>query len=553
MVDEHGTIVRANSAMESMFAYERGELCGKRIDDLVPERFRHQHAGHCSDFFAKPRTRAMGIGLTLRALRRDGGEFPVEISLSPVRTADGLFVVGAVRDISHSEERYRAVFEQMAVGIVHSTTDGSILNVNPKFCAITGYAREEALRMRIPALTHADDIADIMAHRAQLLNDAGTDYERDVRLIGREGREISCRITTSLVRGADGRPLHFVSIINDVSHERGEEARRRELELRFRQVTENIRDVFWLTNPANDETLYVSPAYESIWGQPIAELNRHPKSWMESIHPDDRERVVEAVRTRQMSGDYDERFRIVREDGGIRWIRDRAFPVRDERNRIVRIAGIAEDITESERAAEELRGMIAKLKRAVHSTIEVISTMGELRDPYTHGHEHRVGEIATAIATEMGLHADSIEAVRIAGHLHDVGKIAVPVEILSRPTRLSPNEFAIVKEHAQKGYEILKGIDFPWPVAEAVWQHHERLDGSGYPRALERDAIIVEARILAVADTVEAIASHRPYRASLGLDAALEEIERNRGRLFDSTVVDACLRLFRVKGYVLPA
>jgi HD-GYP domain-containing protein (c-di-GMP phosphodiesterase class II) len=189
----------------------------------------------------------------------------------------------------------------------------------------------------------------------------------------------------------------------------------------------------------------------------------------------------------------------------------------------------------------------------VQSAIEVVSTIGELRDPYTHGHERRVGGIATAIAIEMGLPADRIEGIRVAGYLHDVGKIAVPAEILSKPTRLSKIEFELVKAHAQQSYEILKGMEFPWPVAESVWQHHERLDGSGYPRGLKNEEIILEARILAVADTVEAMASHRPYRAALGVDAALTEIESNRGKLYDPTVVDACLQLFRMKGYRLPA
>ena len=188
----------------------------------------------------------------------------------------------------------------------------------------------------------------------------------------------------------------------------------------------------------------------------------------------------------------------------------------------------------------------------MHSTIEVVSTIGELRDPYTHGHEHRVGDIAVAIATEMGLPEDRIEGICVAGYLHDVGKIAVPAEILSKPSKLSKVEFDLVKQHAQQSYEILKNVEFPWPVAEAAWQHHERLDGSGYPRGLKGDAIILEARILAVADTLEAMASHRPYRPGLGIDKALAEIERGRGTAYDPLVVDACLRLFSEKNFKLP-
>jgi len=189
----------------------------------------------------------------------------------------------------------------------------------------------------------------------------------------------------------------------------------------------------------------------------------------------------------------------------------------------------------------------------MQSTINVVATIGELRDPYTHGHERRVGEIAAAIATEMGLQDNQVEGIRVAGYLHDVGKIAVPAEILAKPTKLTKAEFNLVKDHAQQSYDILKTVPFPWPVAEAAWEHHERFDGSGYPRGLKGEEILPEARILAVADTIEAMASHRPYRPGLGIDRALAEIEKNRGKLYCPRVVDACLRLFREKGYRLSA
>lgn len=217
------------------------------------------------------------------------------------------------------------------------------------------------------------------------------------------------------------------------------------------------------------------------------------------------------------------------------------------------IIAVAQDITEKARAEREIERYVVRLQLAVESTIAVVSTIGELRDPYTHGHERRVGEIASSIAAEMDLNTDRVEGVRVCGYLHDVGKIAVPAEILSKPSRLSKAEFDLVKQHAQQSYDILKPLDFPWPVAEAAWQHHERMDGSGYPRGLKGEAIILEARILGVADTVEAMASHRPYRPGLGIEKALAEVESKRGVLYDPAVVDACLRLFREKGYQLPA
>jgi HD-GYP domain-containing protein (c-di-GMP phosphodiesterase class II) len=151
----------------------------------------------------------------------------------------------------------------------------------------------------------------------------------------------------------------------------------------------------------------------------------------------------------------------------------------------------------------------------------------------------------------MGLPREQIDAIRMAGSIHDIGKLSIPAEILSKPTKLSSLEFSLIKEHSRSGYEILKDVESPWPLAEIVYQHHERMDASGYPRNLKGDDILMEARILAVADVVESMASHRPYRPALGIDAALEEIEKNRGTPYDEAVVDACLRLFREKGYRL--
>jgi putative nucleotidyltransferase with HDIG domain len=175
--------------------------------------------------------------------------------------------------------------------------------------------------------------------------------------------------------------------------------------------------------------------------------------------------------------------------------------------------------------------------------------MTELRDPYTANHERRVGTLAERIALELGMNAEVAKSLRVIGLVHDIGKIATPAEILVRPGRLGPQEYALVQMHARQGFEILEKVEFPWPVARAVLQHHERMDGSGYPDGIQGHAIITEARIIAVADVVEAMASHRPYRPAQGIERALSEIEQNRGRLYDADVADACLTLFRRKGF----
>ena len=214
--------------------------------------------------------------------------------------------------------------------------------------------------------------------------------------------------------------------------------------------------------------------------------------------------------------------------------------------------GLLQDISDKQVAEDQIRRYTEQLEHTFIQTVGLATNLVEMRDPYTAGHEQRVAEISVAIGKEMGLTEDQLEGLRVGGHLHDVGKITVPAEILVKPSRLTANEYAIMKEHPQAGYDVLKGVDFPWPVALIAFQHHERMDGSGYPQGLKGDAIILEARITAVADVVESMASHRPYRAGLGIDAALAEIERGSGTAYDPKVVDICLRLFREKGYVIP-
>jgi putative nucleotidyltransferase with HDIG domain len=200
-------------------------------------------------------------------------------------------------------------------------------------------------------------------------------------------------------------------------------------------------------------------------------------------------------------------------------------------------------------AEKQLEDTLESLRKAFGATVRVMVSAVETRDPYTAGHQLRSANLARAIATEMGLPPEKIEGIRIAGTIHDIGKLSIPAEILSKPTKLSEIEFSLIREHARRGFEILKDVESPWPLAEIVYQHHERMDGSGYPRKLKGDEILMEARILSVADVVEAMASHRPYRPGLGIDLALAEIEKNKGIFYDDAVVDTCLRLFREKGY----
>lgn len=200
---------------------------------------------------------------------------------------------------------------------------------------------------------------------------------------------------------------------------------------------------------------------------------------------------------------------------------------------------------------EELKNTLTQLRSSLEATIQALALTAEARDPYTAGHQRRVADLSRAIAQKMDLSQDQVDGVRMAGSIHDLGKIYVPSEILNKPGKIRENEFELVKSHPQVGYEILKTIDFPWPVAEIEIQHHERMDGSGYPNGLKGDEILLEARIVGVADVVESMSSHRPYRPALGIEKALEEIKAGRGRLYDERVVDACLSVFNEDDYIL--
>jgi HD-GYP domain-containing protein (c-di-GMP phosphodiesterase class II) len=201
------------------------------------------------------------------------------------------------------------------------------------------------------------------------------------------------------------------------------------------------------------------------------------------------------------------------------------------------------------KANEELKNNYEHLERTVESIIQVLSLIMEEKDPYTGGHQRRVTILAVAIGEEMGLLDDQIKCLKMAGTVHDLGKITIPMGLLSKPGEIHEYEFKLIEKHPQVAYNILKSIDFSWPVDKVVLQHHERINGTGYPQGLSGNDILPEAKVLAVADVIDAMTFHRPYRPSLGIEMALDEIEKNRDVLYAQDAVDACLRLFREKAY----
>jgi len=287
----------------------------------------------------------------------------------------------------------------------------------------------------------------------------------------------------------------------------------------------------------------------SMLGLARSDLVRQPLS--NFIHPTDQDayyrhwKLLFETRASQVN-----EMRMLKKDGEPFWVRMSTTVVQDANGQPA-CRSVKIDITDRKHAEESLLRTLGQLRRAIETTIQVLVMAVEVKDPYTAGHQRRVANLAWAMAREMDLPPDKIEGIRMAGVIHDIGKITVPTEILSKPTRLSDIEFSLIKEHVQTGHDILKDVESPWPLAKIVLQHHERMDGSGYPGNLKGEEILIEARVLAVADVVEAMASYRPYRPALGIDAALGEIEKNRGILYDPAAVDACLILFRERGYTL--
>lgn len=258
------------------------------------------------------------------------------------------------------------------------------------------------------------------------------------------------------------------------------------------------------------------------------------------VHPADRDRVFAELHDHVAHGrrEFIQQYRIIAAQGAVLWIQDRTF-VRDIADGAgIYLEGIVTDVTERHRAQERLRQSLTQTIGAIAATIDK-------RDPYTAGHQRRVAALSRAISEQLGLGADQTEGVYLGALVHDVGKMAIPVDILSRPGRLSFEEFALVKTHVKAGVDVLRDVIFPWPIIDMVAQHHERLNGSGYPAGLSGDSIRLEARIIAVADVFESMSTHRPYRPALAVDVALEELSRGRSILFDADAVDACFAIAR--------
>jgi PAS domain S-box-containing protein/putative nucleotidyltransferase with HDIG domain len=319
----------------------------------------------------------------------------------------------------------------------------------------------------------------------------------------------------------------------------------RESEERYRLLVENAHESIIITQ--GTKIVFANRAAAENTCYSVEALTS--EDFTKFIHPDD-VNMVGNYHMRRLNGEQVPSvytFKIICKDGTVKWVELNAALIQWKKKSAT--LNFLNDITERKLLDEERNENYKRIKETLDATVNSIAMIVEARDPYTTGHQMRVSLLARAIAKEMGLNEDHTNFIGTAAIIHDIGKISIPSEILSKPTELTALEFELIKIHPQSGYNILKDINFPWPVATVILQHHERMNGSGYPQKLTGEDILLESRILAIADVVEAISSHRPYRPKLGIQFALEEISQNRGILYDANVVDVCLKLFAEKNF----
>ncbi|MFA5400677.1 MAG: PAS domain S-box protein [Dehalococcoidia bacterium] len=451
--------------------------------------------------------------------------------------------------LRQSEAKYSTVLEQIEEAYYEVDLDGNLTFFNEATCHQLGYSVEELKGMNYRVYTSKEDMRHIyeIFNQVYLTGKPNTGFS--VSRIRKDGSRLFTENSALPMRDEAGKIIGFRGVARDVTERKRAEEAIRESEEQYRLLAEHTTDTVWLLD-MNLKTTYTSPSSEKLLGFTQQELIEMPLE--KYLVPDSLNLAAEALFAELPRIEADPSYNPIvtleleyyRKDGTTLWAENKFNLIRDANGKPVSILGETRDITERREAKKKLEQTLAALEKTLRDTVIAISKMVEMKDPFTAGHQIRVAQLASAIASKMNMPDEQIAILNTAATIHDIGKIYVPSDILSKPGKLNPLEYEIIQTHVRGSYEILMGIDFAGPIAEIVFQHHERMDGSGYPRALKGADILPEAKILIVADVVEAMSSHRPYRASMGIDKALEEISINRGKLYDEAAVDACLDLF---------
>jgi PAS domain S-box-containing protein/putative nucleotidyltransferase with HDIG domain len=504
----------------------------------------------------------------------NGGEYRVTCNDGSVRTcelyatflAERLIVTfnditerkRAEEDLYLSEERYRLIAENTADTINIFDLNFNKTYVSPSILKLRGYTVQEAMTQSLDQMLTPDSLEQarkVFAEQIALESSETADPARtalmELEEYCKDGSTIWVELAVSFLRDNNLKPTGILTLTRNITDRKKSEEALKKSEAKYRNIFENAVEGIYQST-IEGRLITANAAFARMAGYDSPEELIESIKNMETqlyVHPEDRKRFMEIREAKGFIDGFEVEF--YKKDGSKFWVVINARTVKDEQGNILYIEGLIENITIRKHAEEQLQQTLESLRKAVGTTIQVLVSAVESRDPYTAGHQKRVADLARAIATKMGFPPDTIDGIRMAGSIHDIGKLSIPAEILSKPTKLTDIEYSLIKEHAKSGYEMLKDVESPWPLAQIVYQHHERMNGTGYPRNLKGDEILIEARIMAVADVVEAMASHRPYRPTLGIEAALEEIEKNKGILYDDAVADACLKLFRENGYQL--
>ena len=492
--------------------------------------------------------------------RYDGTLFDAEVSLNTFSNMGKYYLQAIVRDITErkqaektlraSESKYQFLAESMANVVFTLDMNLATTYVSPSIEKMLGFTPAERIAQKVDQqLTPKSQklVFETLSEELGREKEKGVDPDRSMTMeleyYHKDGSIRHNEVYIRSIRDSEGKLTGFYGSHHDITDRKKAEHDLRESEEKYRLIFENS-PLGLLSFDEKGVIITCNNSFVKIIGS-----SREKLIGLNMLNLPDKKMVSVVQKALNGSAGLYEDFYHSVTARKITPARALFEPMIAENGRILGGVGIIEDITERKQSEEQLQQTLESLKKAVGTTIQVLVSAIESRDPYTSGHQSRSADLARVIATEMGLTQDKIEGIRMAGIIHDIGKLSIPAEILSKPTKLTEIEFSLIKEHSRSGYEMLKDVESPWPLAEIVYQHHERMNGSGYPRNLKGDEIFLEARIMAVADVVEAMSSHRPYRPTLGIEAALEEIEKNKGILYDNTVADACLRLFREKGY----
>jgi len=451
----------------------------------------------------------------------------------------------AEKALKESEVKYHSLFENTGTATLVFEDDMTISMVNSQAEILSGYSKNEIEnKMKWTKFVVPEDLEKMKKYhfaRRKAGETPPTQYE--FRMINRKGKIKDIFLKIGMIPHTKKSIASLMDITERKKAEQNIKSAKDELQMIMDSVPviifyKDIEGRIIRANRTLADSLKVP--IKDIVGKTTEKL--FPREQAENMRKDDQEVIISGKPKRNIIQPYTT-------PGGLRWLLSDKIPYRDKKGKVTGVIVLAKDITVQRKSEQELQQTLQKLKKTMDATLETMSKIIEVKDPYTSGHQRRVCQLAIRIAQEMKLPEDKIEGIRIASLIHDIGKIGLPTEILSKPTKLTDIEFSLIKGHSQIGYDILKSIDFSYPVVQIVLQHHERLDGSGYPNNLRGNKIILEARILGVADVVEAMSSFRPYRPALEIDAALEEISKNKGILYDPEVVDACSRLFKEKGF----